>query len=102
MVDRAEDNKVLTRNAPNSDQEQRRSRGPDDRPARPHRGEMNRKTVPGRASAAPSWSAPIANRFTSTKSPTKKACNRLLQQNRHLAAALVGNSRGSFRGESGH
>src|SRR5437773_5391924 len=55
MAGRAEDNKVPTRNAPNSDQEPQRSHGPDDRPAPPHRGEMNRKTVPGRASAAPSW-----------------------------------------------
>jgi hypothetical protein len=43
---------------------------------------MNRKTVPGRESAAPSWSAPVANRFTTTESLTKKTCNRLLQQNR--------------------
>src|SRR4030088_2502123 len=81
MADRAEDNKAPTRNAPNSDREPQRSRGPDDRPAPPHRGEMNRKTVPGRESAAPSWSAPIANRITATESLTKKPCNRLLQQN---------------------
>jgi hypothetical protein len=42
---------------------------------------MNRKTVPGRDSAASSWSVPVANRVTATESPTKKACNRLLQQN---------------------
>jgi hypothetical protein len=46
---------------------------------------MNRKTVPGRDSAAPSWSAPVANRITATESLTKKACNGLLQQNRHIA-----------------
>src|SRR5713101_9412855 len=63
MVDRAEDNKAPTRNAPNSDREPQRSRGPDDRLAPPHRGEMNRKTVPGRESAAPSSLAPVANRF---------------------------------------
>ena len=33
-------------------------------------------------SAAPSWSAPVANHITATESLTKKACNRLLQQNR--------------------
>src|SRR5216684_2098737 len=82
MVDRAEDNKAPTRNAPNSDREPQRSRGPDDRLAPPHRGEMNRKTVPGRESAAPSSLAPVANRFTTTESLTKKTCNRLLQQNR--------------------
>src|SRR6266516_7069989 len=85
MADRAEDNKAPTRNAPNSDQEQRRPRGPDDRLAPPHRGETNRKTVPGRESAAPSWPAPVANRITATESLTKKDCNRLLQQNRPLS-----------------
>src|SRR5262249_18852560 len=85
MADRAENNKVPARNAPNSDQEPQRSRAPGDRPAPPHRGEMNRKTAPGRASAAPSSPAPVANRITATESPTKKACNRLLQQNRHEA-----------------
>ncbi|MFZ2079128.1 MAG: hypothetical protein WAV38_21255, partial [Xanthobacteraceae bacterium] len=44
-----------------------------------------RKTVPGRDSAAPSWSAPVANRITATESLTKKACNGLLQQNRPQA-----------------
>src|SRR5262245_44868583 len=68
------------RNAPNSDQEPQRSRGPDDRPTPPHRDEMNRKTAPGRDSAAPSSPAPVANRITATESPTKKACNGLLQQ----------------------
>src|SRR2546423_4668918 len=62
MADRAENNKVPTRNAPNSDQEPQRSRGPDDRPAPPHRDEMNRKTAPARDSAAPSSPAPVANR----------------------------------------
>src|SRR5262245_43440506 len=81
MADRAENNKVPARNAPNSDQEPQRSRAPGDRPAPPHRDEMNRKTAPGRASAAPSSPAPVANRITATESPTKKACNRLLQQN---------------------
>src|SRR6266700_7706316 len=85
MADRAENNKVPARNAPNSDQEPQRSRGPDDRPAPPHRDEMNRKTAPGRDSAAPSSPAPVANRITATESPTKKACNGLLQQNRHKA-----------------
>src|SRR5437773_1427229 len=61
MADRAENNKVPTRNAPNSDQEPQRSRGPDDRPTPPHRDEMNRKTAPGRDSAAPSSPAPVAN-----------------------------------------
>src|SRR5712692_7400249 len=84
MVDRAEDNKAPTRNAPNSDREPQRSRGPDDRLAPPHRGEMNRKNVPGRESAAPSSLAPVANRFTTTESLTKKTCNRLLQQNRAI------------------
>src|SRR6266700_4985714 len=82
MADRPEDNKAPTRNAPNLDQEPQRSRGPDDHPAPPHRGEMNRKTVPGRESAAPSWPAPVANRITATESLTKKDCNGLLQQNR--------------------
>src|SRR5262249_42697878 len=45
------------------------------------RDEMNRKTAPGRDSAAPSSPAPVANRITATESPTKKACNGLLQQN---------------------
>src|SRR5262249_39561546 len=82
MADRAENNKVPTRNAPNSDQEPQRSRGPDDRPIPPHRDEMNRKTAPGSSdSAAPSSPAPVANRITATESPTKKACNGLLQQN---------------------
>src|SRR5512133_406696 len=83
MADRAENNKVPTPNAPNSDQEPQRSRGPDDRPTPPPRDEMNRKTAPGRDSVAPSSPAPVANRITATESPTKKACNGLLQQNRH-------------------
>src|SRR6266581_6943866 len=82
MADRAEDNKVPTQNAPNSDQEPRRPREPDDHSAPLHRDEMNRKTVPGRESAAPSWPAPVANRITATESLTKKVCNGLLQQNR--------------------
>jgi hypothetical protein len=45
---------------------------------------MNRKTAPGRDPAALSSPAPVANRITATESPTKKACNRLLQQNLHL------------------
>src|SRR5437016_9323224 len=81
MADRPEDNKVPTRNAPNLDQEPQRSRGPDDRPAPPHRDKMNRRTAPGRDLAAPSSPAPVANRITATESPTKKACNGLLQQN---------------------
>src|SRR5271166_6493830 len=85
MADRAEDNKAPTRNAPNSDREPRRPRGPDDRLALPHRDEMNRKTVPGRESAAPSWSAPVANRITATESPTPTTFNRFLQQNRPKA-----------------
>src|SRR6185312_3950363 len=85
MADRAENNKVLTPNAPNSDQELQRSHGPDDRPPSPHRDKMNRKTAPGRDSAAPSSPAPVANRITATESPTKKACNGLLQQNRSKA-----------------
>src|SRR5262245_31394960 len=85
MADRAENNKVPTRNAPNSDQEPQRSRGPDDRPTPSPRDEMNRKTAPDRVSAAPSSPAPVANHITATESPTKKACNGLLQQNRHKA-----------------
>src|SRR5262245_30641624 len=81
MADRAENNKVPTRNAPSSDQEPQRSRGPDDRPTLPPRDEMNRKTPPGSDSAAPSSLAPVANRITATEPPTKKACNGLLQQN---------------------
>src|SRR6476469_705833 len=54
MVGQAENNTMPTRNAPNSDQEPQRSRGPDDRPTPPHPDEMNRKTAPGRDSAAPS------------------------------------------------
>jgi hypothetical protein len=42
---------------------------------------MNRKTAPGRDLAAPSSPAPVANRIAATESPTKKACNGLLQQN---------------------
>src|SRR5205814_1886246 len=72
---------------PNSDQEPQRSRGPDDRQARPHPDEMNRKTAPGRGSAAPSSPAPAANLIAATESPTKKACNGLLQQN--LPEAVV-------------
>src|SRR5262249_32014868 len=79
MADRAQNNKVPTRNAPNSNQEPRRSRAPDDRPTPPPRDKMNRKTAPGRDSAAPSSPAPVANRITATESPTKKACNGLLQ-----------------------
>src|SRR6516225_1386345 len=86
MADRAESNKVPTRNAPNSDQEPQRSRGSDDRPTPPPRDEMNRKTAPDRDSVAPSSPAPVANRITATESPTKKSCNGLLQQNRHKAA----------------
>src|SRR5712671_7892431 len=85
MAARAENNKAPARTAPNSDQEPQRSRGTEDRPAPPHRDEMNRKTAPGRDSAAPSSPAPVANRITATESPTKKACNGLLQQNRHIA-----------------
>src|SRR6516165_3033224 len=81
MADRAESNKVPTRNEPNSDQEPQRSRGLDDHPTPPHRDEMNRKTAPGGDSAAPSSPAPVANRITATESPTKKACNGLLQHN---------------------
>src|SRR5262249_28124587 len=84
MADRAQNNKVPTRNAPNSNQEPRRSRAPDDRPTRLLE-TMNRKTAPGRDSAAPSSPAPVANRITAMESPTKKACNGLLQQNRHKA-----------------
>src|SRR6516162_7906797 len=86
MADRAESNKVPTRNEPNSDQEPQRSRGLDDHPTPPHRDEMNRKTAPGGDSAAPSSPAPVANRITATESPTKKACNGLLQHNLPLAA----------------
>src|SRR5215469_12679544 len=89
MADRAQNNKVPTRKAPNSNQEPRRSRGPDDRPTPPPQDEMNRKTAPGRDSAAPSSPAPVANRITATESPTKKACNGLLQQNRHKADLLT-------------
>src|SRR5262245_32907406 len=85
MADRAKNNKVPTRNAPNSDQEPQRSRGPDDRPTPPHRDERNGKTAARRDSAAPSSPAPVANRITATESPTKKACNGLLQQNRHIS-----------------
>src|SRR5712671_6569775 len=84
MAARAENNKAPARTAPNSDQEPQRSRGTEDRPAPPHRDEMNRKTAPGRDSAAPSSPAPVANRITATESPTKKACNGLLQQNRPI------------------
>src|ERR1700747_2048562 len=85
MVGQAENNKVPARNAPNTEQKPQRSPGPDDRPAPPHRDEMNRKTAPARDSAAPSSPAPVANRIAATESPTKKACNGLLQQNRHKA-----------------
>src|SRR5262249_31149341 len=89
MADRAENNKVPTRNAPSSDQEPQRSRGPDDRPTLPPRDEMNRKTPPGSDSAAPSSLAPVANRITATESPTKKACNGLLQQNLPVGVLVV-------------
>src|SRR5262252_9176755 len=85
MAGRAENNKVPARNAPNSDQEPQRPRGPDDRPAPPHPDKMNRKTAPGPDSAAPSSPAPVANRITATESPTEKVCNGLLQQNRHFS-----------------
>src|SRR6266566_4551229 len=101
MADRAENNKVPARNAPNSDQEPQRSRGPDDRPAPPHRDEMNRTTAPGRDSAAPSSPAPVANRITATESPTKKACNGLLQQNRHFCDIARSRMDFRFRGKSG-
>src|SRR5437764_14963975 len=39
-----------------------------------------RLAAPGRDLAAPSSPAPVANRITATESPTKKACNGLLQQ----------------------
>src|SRR6185369_16960878 len=100
MVDQAENNKVPARNAPNSDQEPQRSRGPDDRPAPPHRDEMNRKTAPARDSAAPSSPAPVANRITATESPTKKACNGLLQQNRHFGDTAVSRMAFRFRGRA--
>src|SRR5271157_679599 len=98
MADRAEDNKAPTRNAPNSDREPRRPRGPDDRLALPHRDEMNRKTVPGRESAAPSWSAPVANRITATESPTPPNFNRFLQQNRPKADIETASRNVRFRG----
>src|SRR5712672_4772060 len=101
MAARAENNKVPARNAPNSDQEPQRSRGPDDRPAPPHRDEMNRKTAPGRDSAAPSSPAPVANRITATELPTKKACNGLLQQNRHICDITRSWMDLRFRGKSG-
>src|SRR5262245_2607207 len=96
MADRAQNNKVPTRNAPNSNQEPRRSRAPDDRPTPPPRDKMNRKTAPGRDSAAPSSPAPVANRITATESPTKKACNGLLQQNRPKAAVSDRNKKASL------
>src|SRR6516165_9164669 len=99
MADRAESNKVPTRNAPNSDQEPQRSRGSDDRPTPPPRDEMNRKTAPDRDSVAPSSPAPVANRITATESPTKKSCNGLLQQNRHKADISVASVDVRFRGE---
>src|SRR5205823_6168120 len=102
MAGRAEDNKVPTQNAPNVNQEPQRSRGPDDRPAPLHRVEMNRKTVPDHESAAPSCSAPVANRITATESLAKKDCNGLLQQNRPLADILQLRSRVRFRRNSGH
>src|SRR6516164_10746044 len=94
MADRAESNKVPTRNEPNSDQEPQRSRGLDDHPTPPHRDEMNRKTAPGGDSAAPSSPAPVANRITATESPTKKACNGLLQHN--LPQADICNAANSY------
>src|SRR6266576_5498966 len=96
MAARAENNKVPARNAPNSDQAPQRSRGPDDRPAPPHRDEMNRKIAPGRDSAAPSSSAPVANRITATESPTKKACKGLLQQNLPSAAVSKRSKTGPY------
>src|SRR6516162_1465561 len=89
MADRAESNKAPTRNEPNSDQEPQRSRGLDDHPTPPHRDEMNRKTAPGGDSAAPSSPAPVANRITATESPTKKACNGLLQHNLPKADSCI-------------
>src|SRR5262249_47895036 len=85
MADRAKNNKVPTRNAPNSDQEPQRSRRPDHCPTPPHRDEMNKKTAPGGDSAA--HHRPLPSRIASQRreSPTKKACNGLLQQNRHEA-----------------
>src|SRR5215470_8626409 len=75
MADRAENNKVPTRNAPNSDQEPQRSRGPDDRPTPPPRDEMNRKTAPGRDSAAPSSPDSAANRIRATESLFARTIN---------------------------
>src|SRR5215471_9544016 len=75
MADRAENNKVPTRNAPNSDQEPQRSRGPDDRPTPPPRDEMNRKTAPGRDSAAPSSPHSAANRIKATESLFARTIN---------------------------
>jgi hypothetical protein len=63
---------------------------------------MNRKTVPGRDSAAPSWSAPVANRITATESLTKTACNGLLQQNRSKADMARSNRDVGFTPESRH
>src|SRR5207248_5922566 len=98
MAGRAEDNKVPTQNAPILNQEPQRSRGPDDRPAPLHRDEMNRKTVPDHESAAPSCSAPVANRITATESLAKKDCNGLLQQNRPLADTPAASANVRFRG----
>src|SRR5215467_11026738 len=75
MADRAENNKVPTRNAPNSDQEPQRSRGPDDRPTPPPRDEMNRKTAPGRDAAAPSSPDSAANRIRATESLFARTIN---------------------------
>ena len=81
MADRAEDNKAPTRNAPNSDREPRRPRGPDDRLALPHRDEMNRKTVPGRES--PPHHGPLPSRIASQRrnhrpqQPSTDFCNKI-------------------------
>src|SRR5215471_10634514 len=88
MADRAENNKVPTRNAPNSDQEPQRSRGPDDRPTPPPRDEMNRKTAPGRDSAAPSSPDSAANRIRATESLFARTindfCNNICQKRSSL------------------
>jgi hypothetical protein len=63
---------------------------------------MNRKTAPDRDSVAPSSPAPVANRITATESPTKKACNGLLQQNRHKADMSVVSLDVRFRSKAGN
>src|SRR6185295_4944339 len=76
--------KVPTPRAPRKGPKRRRSSEQDDRREPPHRDGTRRTDAPDRGSAAPSSSAPPANRPQETESRSSRACNKLLQHYRHL------------------